>query len=44
MLDQSPAAGTRAHAGDQVTIIVGKLVKTTTTTTTGPTTTTGTTP
>jgi serine/threonine-protein kinase len=37
VLDQAPAANARVHAGDQVTIVVGKLVKPTTT---NPTTTT----
>jgi eukaryotic-like serine/threonine-protein kinase len=43
VLDQAPAANARVHAGDQVTIVVGKLVKPPPTTTT-PTTTTDTIP
>jgi beta-lactam-binding protein with PASTA domain len=44
VLDQSPAANAQAHLGDQVTIVVGKLVKPPPTTTTSTTSTTDTTP
>jgi eukaryotic-like serine/threonine-protein kinase len=40
VLDQAPTSGTRAHSGDQVTIVVGVLVEPETTTTTPDTTTT----
>jgi eukaryotic-like serine/threonine-protein kinase len=44
VLEQTPAAATRAHKGATVTLVVGMLSSTTTTTTTTPTTTTTTTP
>ena len=39
VLDQAPTAGSRAHSGDRVTIVVGKFIEPTTTSTTSTTTT-----